>query len=101
MKKSIAFVLALLLPSAPVSAQVAGSRPDPSDPAFRVPQVPYVSPFGKYRRLTDERVARWKDTNDTVEKIGGWQVYLKEGRQPEPAAVPEPAASGPSGPQGK
>ncbi|MGH7186760.1 MAG: hypothetical protein ACREIB_10860, partial [Pseudomonadota bacterium] len=83
MKTTTATLLAAVAISVPAIAQIAAPRldhPNPSDPKFRVPPAVYSSPFARYRPLGDESVARWKETNDTVEKAGGWLAYLKEGR---------------------
>ncbi len=101
MKKSICTLLASLAAPALVTAQAPGPRPEPSKPDSLVPPTAYTSTFGKYRRMSDEAVVRWKDANDTVEKIGGWQVYLKEGRQSEPAAGAQPNPDGRPGEKGK
>jgi hypothetical protein len=71
-------------------AQDAPSRADPSDPKASVPATVYRSSFKDYRPLTQPGPDNWREVNDTVGRIGGWKVYLREAQQPDP---PKPAAS--------
>lgn len=69
---------------APASVQRAGAAPK------------YVSPLRDYRAFADEPVASWREANETVRRIGGWQAYSREAyqalRKPAPEATPTPAA---------
>ncbi len=38
----------------------------------------YRSVFDSYQPFTDGKLVPWKDTNRTVEHIGGWRAYAKE-----------------------
>ena len=49
--------------------------------------------FDGYQPFTDEKMRSWKDSNETVEKIGGWRAYAKEAAEPASADKPAPAAS--------
>lgn len=85
--------LAITVATAQVPAAVP--RPDPADAKAAVPPTVYASPFGGYRLLGDASVNPWKDTNDTVGKIGGWKAYAKEGRPSAQSATPaEPGHAG-------
>ena len=53
--------------------------------------IDYKSAFDGYQRFSDEEVQPWKDSNATVEKIGGWRAYAKEAQG---AKAPASAASG-------
>lgn len=55
--------------------------------------LPYRSVFDGYQPFTDEKTRSWKDSNDTVGKIGGWRSYAKEAAEPAPADKQPPAAS--------
>lgn len=61
--------------------------------------LPYRSVFDGYQPFTDEKVKSWKDSNNTVEKIGGWRAYAKEAAEPAstdkqaPAVTPATPAS--------
>ena len=55
--------------------------------------LPYRSMFDGYQPFTDEKMRSWKDSNETVEKIGGWRAYAKEAAEPASADKPAPAAS--------
>jgi hypothetical protein len=45
-------------------------------------QIPYRSVFEGYQPFTLDKVLPWKDTNQTVETIGGWRAYAKEAAEP-------------------
>lgn len=52
-------------------------------PALSTPEaihaVPiYRSAFLGYRPFADQAVQPWRASNETVEKIGGWQAYARE-----------------------
>jgi hypothetical protein len=91
-------LLAAALAAVAVSAQSppVPARADPADPRASVPLLEYRPAFGKERPPPDEAVRSWRQSNDTVEKIGGWQAYLKEGRQ---AGTPAAASAKPEGGQ--
>lgn len=55
--------------------------------------LPYRSVFDGYQPFTDAKVQPWKDSNLTVEKIGGWRAYAKEVAEPEPKDSQAPTAS--------
>lgn len=57
------------------------------------PRVGYRSAFEGYRRYSDEPVGSWRQANDTVRQIGGWQEYARESQSPQgtaPSPKPEP-----------
>jgi hypothetical protein len=54
---------------------------------------PYRSAFEGYRPYKDEPLLPWRQANDTVGRIGGWQAYAREAQG---AAAPAPQASSPS-----
>ncbi|MES2949121.1 MAG: hypothetical protein V4858_11325 [Pseudomonadota bacterium] len=57
----------------------------PASPAASRPaQATYRSVFEGYQPFTEEKVQAWKDSNNTVEKIGGWRAYAKEVSEPVP-----------------
>lgn len=91
----LSFQLRWLLPAgmslivAPVQAQA-----DATNTAPHV-ALQYRSVLEQYRRFDDQPVAPWRETNDTVGKIGGWRTYAREARQPAPASEnAAPAAPG-------
>lgn len=55
--------------------------------------LPYRSVFDGYQPFTDEKLKSWKDSNNTVEKIGGWRAYAKEAAEPASADTQTPAAT--------
>lgn len=87
----IAVVVAVAAPFALANAQ--GDKTtvrDPGDPKTTVPPVRYDSAFAGYRLNADVEVARWRDVNDNVGRIGGWRVYGREAIV-DPKADPVPA----------
>ncbi len=58
----------------------------------------YRSAFEGYRPLTDQPVLSWRESNDLVGRIGGWQSYAREGQAGATAGATEaPASSTPEG----
>lgn len=100
--------LCCLFSSTPVLAQadaiVAGeARSQPMDTA--APRLQYDSVFDQYRGYDEIEIGSWRESNDTVGRIGGWRYYAREAEQtddleetaqpdasgrPEPPAVPQP-----------
>lgn len=104
-----------------VLAQVPAPTRPASDaaPTASAPQPAggsgYRSAFDGYRRFEEQKVVPWRESNDLVGRIGGWQAYAREAAGGEampaghdmhkpatpggvvPAApVPAPAASNPT-----
>lgn len=84
---SIACAASLMLSMAAVAAPG-----DPLDARAVVPAPVHRSAFDAYRRHDDVQPQPWRQANDTVEHIGGWRSYLREGAGSRPAA----AASSPA-----
>jgi len=45
----------------------------------------YHSIFTPYQQFIEQQVLPWKDSNDTVGKIGGWRFYAREASQSDAA----------------
>jgi hypothetical protein len=71
-------------PAAP--AAQAARRPDPTDASVAVPATPHRTALTGYRRLTDDAPRAWRESNETVARIGGWRTYLREAQAPDPKA---------------
>ncbi len=56
----------------------------------------YRSAFEGYRSFADQPLTPWREANDVVKSVGGWQAYAREG-QGEHAAGAEKAAAMPAG----
>ena len=69
--KSVLAVLALCACAPIAVAQQHDSRVGPSDPAARVPQVKYESPFSSYTPHREQSVEDWRALNEEVAKAGG------------------------------
>jgi hypothetical protein len=40
--------------------------------------LPYQSPIEGYQRYADSKIEAWRQSNQTVEQIGGWKAYAHE-----------------------
>ncbi len=78
-------------PAAPPSATAASASTTQSAPT----PMPYTSALQGYLPFADEKLRPWKQSNTTVEKIGGWRAYAKEAAEPE-AKGNQAAATSPS-----
>lgn len=88
---------AVTLFSAWTAAVAQGHSADPPAPRQGTVALPkYESALSDYRAFADEAVVSWREANDTVRRIGGWQAYSREAfqalRKPAPEARPTPAA---------
>ena len=55
----------------------------------------YRSAFEGYKGLTEQPVQSWRESNDTVGRIGGWQSYAREGQGgPVAGSAPPSEAKG-------
>lgn len=79
-------MLAMLTLGQNVLAQEASrsQRPNPVDAQAIVPPVIYLSTLQNYRPFTDQEVGSWKELNDTTARVGGWRVYAKQAKEPDP-----------------
>lgn len=87
--------------AAPASASGASAEAAPTAPAAPAPVASssgapsYRSAFDGYRAYAEQPVLPWREANNVVGRIGGWQSYAREG-QGGPAAgsgeTPAPAA---------
>lgn len=66
-------------------AQAQATRADPLNHEASVPAVLYVSPFKATARPVDDKLLSWRQSNETVARIGGWRSYAREAQLP---AVP-------------
>lgn len=63
-------------------------------PAAQPAELPYRSTLAPYQRFEDQPVRPWKESNDTVGRIGGWKAYAREASGEAP---PDAAPAPPSG----
>ena len=66
-------------------------------PSQTAPPSAYRSAFEGYQRYSDEKITPWKESNDTVGKIGGWRAYAKEAQEPQAPGATQPSAAGATG----
>lgn len=86
---------ALVVASTAVFAQ--GRPADASAPGQRTgPPPSYVSPLRGYRAFADEPIASWREANETVRRIGGWQAYSRESYEARIESGDKPAQQKPA-----
>ncbi len=90
--------LLLCVTSLQAQSTISTRHSDPNDPSVAVPMTKYRSAFDGYRNMRDEPILPWKESNDLVDRIGGWRVYAREAAQGSaPDAGSTPAGSTPAG----
>lgn len=88
----------LAVAAAAQTAPTGLRKANPMDASATVPAVVYESSFRPDRRRADGTVIPWRDSNDTVGRIGGWRAYAREAQQPESLPPGPSALSAPSAP---
>lgn len=48
----------------------------------------YRSAFADYRPFAEQPLTPWRQANDAVAQIGGWQAYAREGQGKQSDAAP-------------
>jgi hypothetical protein len=91
MLQTIAFALAALFAGALAAQQPA--RPDPADPKAAVPAQRYESVFKTYRPYIDPELARWREANEEVRRVGGHVGHVPKAAQQGKPAAKAPAQS--------
>jgi hypothetical protein len=90
-----AMLAVLATPISGAVAQPAAAAPAGSaSAAVAAGRLPYRSDFEGYRGFTDQPVLSWREANDRVGRIGGWQAYARDSQNG--AAGAPPAASSPA-----
>lgn len=69
MHNTIAFALAACFAASAAAQHRA--RPGPADPEASAPARAYDSAFKDYRPYTDPDLARWREANEEVGRLGG------------------------------
>lgn len=91
MLKTICFTLVACVASS-AAAQTA-ARPDPADPKAAVPARPYEPAFRDYRPYVDAEIARWRQSNEEMGRLGGHVGHVPKVQ----GATVKPAAQGGQG----
>lgn len=76
------FLIVSLAQTQPTSGAVATA---PDNTASVGASFQYHSVFAQYQLFNEQQVLPWKNSNDTVGKIGGWRFYAREASQPDAA----------------
>jgi hypothetical protein len=79
--------LLLLIPCLYALAFAASAAPESSKSAA-APQTTYRSALASYRAFAEQDIEPWREANDRVGAIGGWQAYARETQAPETADRP-------------
>ncbi len=80
------------------AASAQGRPADPPAPRPSAVALPkFASALRDYRAYADEPIASWREANDTVRRIGGWQAYSREAYQALRKPAPEAPPSAPAG----
>ena len=90
MLKTLCFTLAACVAGS-VAAQTP-ARPDPADPKVAVSVQPYESAFKDYQPYVEPEVARWRETNEEMGRLGGHVGHVPK----SPDAAAKPAAKAPA-----
>ena len=86
MQQTIVFALAASLAGSAAAQQIP--RADPADPSVRVERPAYNSAFAGYRAYKEEDLARWRDRNQEVGRLGGHVGHVGRAKPaPKPAAA--------------
>ncbi len=62
-----------------LSSQLAQSQTPSNAATDQEIRLPYQSQLEGYQRYSSSKIETWKKSNQTVEQIGGWKAYAKEG----------------------
>jgi hypothetical protein len=46
-------------------------------------KLKYKSVFSQYQGFKEQAVLPWRESNEVVQKIGGWRAYAEEARRPD------------------
>ena len=97
MLKTICFTLSAFIAGS--AAAQAPARPDPADPKAPVSAQPYESAFKGYRPYVDPEVARWREANEEMGRLGGHVGHVPQslpsrGATPQPAKTPAHSGHG-------
>ena len=75
------------------SVLAAEAQSQPTNTA--APTLRYNSVFDQYRGYDEIQVGSWRESNDTVGRIGGWRYYAQEAEQTDDAeGTEQPDTSG-------
>ncbi|MCX7960330.1 MAG: hypothetical protein N2653_01985 [Burkholderiales bacterium] len=89
MRRTIAFALAAAFAAGAAAREVA--RPHPADPAAGTKPPVHRSAFEDYRPYSEPELARWREANDEVRRLGGHAGHVSgspPGRGAAPAGKP-------------
>ena len=95
MLKTICFTLAACFAGSAAAQTTA--RTDPADPKAAAPARAYESAFKDYRPYADPEVARWRQSNEEMGRLGGHVGQVPREASPARPGVKPPAPAGHGG----
>lgn len=96
MLKTSVFALAAAFAAGAAAEQTA--RPHPADPTVAVKEPAYESALRDYRPWTEPELARWREVNEEVRRLGGHSGHIRGSVQ---APKDSPGAEQPAAQPGK
>lgn len=87
------FCIVLAACAAGSAAAQTSARPDPADPKAAVLARAYESAFKEYRPYADPEIARWRQANDEMGRLGGHVGHV--GQVPRETSPAKPGAKPP------
>lgn len=84
MPKKMLFALAAAFAAGAASEQTA--RPHPADPTADVKASAYESALKDYRPWSEPELARWREVNEEVRRLGGHPGHVPQSALPRGAA---------------
>lgn len=96
---ALALVTTCWAAATPAGSQPASDTAPPRRNALQadapVPPAVYRSSLAQHRRHAEQPVQPWAQSNETVNRIGGWRAYAREAAQAQRAAsASAPGAAG-------
>lgn len=95
MFQTLAFAALAFFAGAATAQQAA--RPSPADARVAVPAPRYESPFTGYRSYAEAEVARWREVNEEMGRLGGHVGHMPQAAPQQKSAPKPPAQSGHGG----
>ena len=80
---------------APAAATAPSASASAAAARISLSSLTYRSAFEGYRGYTEQPVTSWREANDLVGRIGGWQAYAREGQRGVGGTSPKEGAAMP------
>ena len=90
MLKTVCFTLLAFFASSAAAQHL--TRPDPADAKAAVTSRPYESAFKDYRPYVEPDIARWRETNEEMGRLGGHVGHVPKSSDVTAKPAPKPPA---------